>query len=67
MRPEYLLIYEDKWKTWNKICVYSKISGKRGRKFVLFALKQLLQETLYIFTFAYPGHLETRRSLLRKE
>ena len=31
MRPEYLLIYEDKWKTWNKVCVYIKISG---RKFV---------------------------------
>lgn len=50
MRSEYLLIYEDKWKTWNKICLYVKISGKREAKFVCLRSKVItLRNTLHIY------------------
>lgn len=50
MRPEYLLIYEDKWKTWNKVCVYIKISGRK-----LFVCVEVitLRNTLHIY-FCIP-------------
>lgn len=50
MRPEYLLTYEDKWKTWNTICLYIKISGKRGAKFACSRCKVItLRNTLHIY------------------